>query len=550
MPISSPQLPKSRANHAAAKSRRGELPAPGSYIRWSGLLSAAIITAAVVAVYWNSFSGAMLLDDHPWILENSSIKDLSSIRDILFPKDMAVLGGRPLVSLSLAVNYAIGGTNPFGYHLVNLIIHLLAALTLFGIVWRTLLLPVLSDRFGRAATPLALSVALVWAVHPLQTAAVTYIIQRTESLMGLFYLSTLYCVIRGATVELGSSRKRRLWYTGAVTACALGMLTKEVMFTAPLVIVLYDSLFLASSLRGALSERRWLYACLALTWPLGALMLWLTAFHANTTGFGVAGFTWQSYALTQPGAILHYLQSAFWPAGLCLDYGWPAVNSIWQVVIPGIIVAALLAATVFGLAKRSPLGFLGACFFLILAPTSSFIPILDPVFDHRMYLPLAALTTLIVIAVYVLWTLIDAESRKSARGSRVLRWIVPSALLVAALAGLGWATIKRNQTFESEEAIWRDVISKRPENWRAYASLALASERAGNKSKAIELYRQALERDPQQPQVHVYLGSLLDSRDAADQAIEHFRQAVKFAPRYALANERAWSRLGEEWANR
>ncbi len=337
--------------------------------RWFALLSAAIIAAAVVAVYWNSFSGAMVLDDLGWIRDNASIHRLSSIGDVLFPHNMGALGGRPLVSLSLAINYAIGGTDPAGYHAVNLAIHLLAALTLFGLVRRTLMLPSLGDRCHAAATPLAFAVALVWAVHPLTTAAVTYIIQRTESLMALLYLVTLYCFVRGTTTSAEHPLARRLWYAASVLACALGMVTKEVMFTAPLVALLYDSFFVAGSFRRAISERHWLYGCLAATWSLGALMLWLTEFHANTTGFGVAAFTWQSYVLTQPGVILHYLQSAFWPADLCLDYGWPAVNSIWQVVLPGIVVAALLAATVFGLAKRSPLGFLGACFFLILAPT-------------------------------------------------------------------------------------------------------------------------------------------------------------------------------------
>src|SRR5207302_1251038 len=116
-------------------------------------LSAVVIVAAVVAVYVNSFSGAMVLDDHTWILENPSIRKLSSVGDVVLPRNAEVVGGRPVVSLTLALNYAVGEFNPFGYHLVNLLIHALAALVLFGIVRRTLLLPAMRDRFGPAATP-------------------------------------------------------------------------------------------------------------------------------------------------------------------------------------------------------------------------------------------------------------------------------------------------------------------------------------------------------------------------------------------------------------
>ena len=125
---------------------------------------------------------------------------------------------RPVVNLTLAVNYAIGGLDVRGFHVGNLLIHLLAALTLYGIVRRTLLSPLLKERFGHAASALALAAALIWSVHPLQTEAVTYLTQRTESLMGLFFLLTLYGAIRAA-----SSPHPWKWYAATVAACALGM---------------------------------------------------------------------------------------------------------------------------------------------------------------------------------------------------------------------------------------------------------------------------------------------------------------------------------------
>jgi protein O-mannosyl-transferase len=178
-------------------------------------------------------------------------------------------GGRPVVNLSLALNYALGGSNVWGYHALNLAIHIiLAGLTLFGVVRRTLLRPALRERFSPSAARLALVVAVLWTAHPLQTEAVTYVSQRCESLMGLFYLLTLYCFVRGA-----DSQRCGWWFTLSVVACLLGMATKEVMVTAPLLVLLYDRTFVTGSFRKAWTRHRRLYLSLAGTWLLlGYLM--------------------------------------------------------------------------------------------------------------------------------------------------------------------------------------------------------------------------------------------------------------------------------------
>ena len=169
--------------------------------RWINLLAIAALALAALCVYSNSFSAPFVFDDGTWIEGNKSIQHLWPISGVLSPPNASTVGGRPVVSLTLALNYALGGKNVWGYHAVNLLIHILAAWTLFDLVRRTLLLPAMSQMqsLAAAATPLAFAAALIWAVHPLQTAAVTYIIQRTESLVALFYLLTIYCVLRGAT---------------------------------------------------------------------------------------------------------------------------------------------------------------------------------------------------------------------------------------------------------------------------------------------------------------------------------------------------------------
>ncbi len=205
---------------------------------------------AGILVYLNSFAGVLIYDDVPEIVGNGRVHGF----DVLWT------GGRAFVKLTLAINYALGELDVWGYHLVNLVVHVLAALTLFGVVRRVLGLPQFRDGPGRHAAYYAVAVALIWVVHPLHTESVTYIIQRAESMMGLFYLLTLYCMVRGAT-----SSRPAPWYAAAVVACALGMGSKEVMITAPVVALLFDRTFLASSFAGILRRRWRLYAGLGAT---------------------------------------------------------------------------------------------------------------------------------------------------------------------------------------------------------------------------------------------------------------------------------------------
>jgi len=208
-------------------------PAPS---RWTLLLAGALLALAALAAYANTFSCPFIFDDVPAITDNATIRHLGRLGEVLAPpaKDGSSVSGRPMVNLSLAVDYAISGTRVGSYHATNLAIHLLAVLALFGIVRRTLV------RFGWGdATRVAFLSALLWAVHPLLTESVTCVVQRTESLMGLFYLLTLYGFIRGTEADDGAGRGRGLrWYGFAWLACVFGTATKEVTVTAPVILLL------------------------------------------------------------------------------------------------------------------------------------------------------------------------------------------------------------------------------------------------------------------------------------------------------------------------
>jgi tetratricopeptide (TPR) repeat protein len=495
-------------------------PRPGSSAA-TNLILAGLIVAAGLVVYANSFSGVFLLDDGRHIVNNESIRHLWPVWDHLIGKR------RPLVSFSLAANYALGELEVRGYHAFNLAVHLLAALTLFGLIRRTLLREQIPPRYQQAAPWLAAAAALIWVVHPLNSQSVNYVIQRSELMMGLFYLLTLYCVVRGA-----DSPRRRVWFAAAVAACALSMASKAVAVTAPLVVLLYDRAFIATG-RGGLAKmlkKRWgLYLGLAATWSVPALcgvargVLNPSPEAVATVGFGFKEITPLEYARTQPSVLLHYLRLCFWPHPLCLDYLWPVARTAGAVVWPALVILALLIATGWALLRRPAFGFLGAWFFIILAPTSSFIPIADVLFEHRMYLPLAAVVVLTVIAGHAACGY--AASRLAQ--PRAHRWLA-GALIILVTVPLGLTTTRRNRDYRSEVAIWSATIACRPQNARAHNNLGVALKEEGQLAEAIESYRAALRCKPDYDAAYVNLGNALQEQGDLPAAIDAYRTAVHY----------------------
>jgi hypothetical protein len=186
-----------------------------------------LLVAAGILAYHNSFHGPFIFDDEPSIPDNPHLYSLWPPSSVLSAPPYSTVAGRPTVCLTLAVNFALGGLNVWGYHAFNLAIHLACTLVLFGILRRTFAGEKLRDRFGAASVGLAAMIALLWELHPLQTECVDYIVQRTESLMGLLLLLTLYCTLRGS-----ESARPGKWYLAAIASCVLGMGSKEVMVSA------------------------------------------------------------------------------------------------------------------------------------------------------------------------------------------------------------------------------------------------------------------------------------------------------------------------------
>ena len=476
-----------------------------------------LIMAVGIWAYHNSFSVPFVFDDHESIVQNPNIRRLWPLWGAMRAPMGSGVVGRPVLNLSLAVNYALGNQRVWGYHAVNLGIHLLAALLLFGIVRRTLLTDGLRGRYGKTATWLALAVALIWMVHPLQTESVTYLIQRSESLMGLCYLLTLYNVIRSV-----ASPRTVWWSAAAVIACALGMGSKPVMVTAPLAVLLYDRTFLTGSFRRAWRERRALYLGLAATWVLLACFLAIDPPNGHpSAGFSLAKVPPAAYAFTQADVVLHYLRLAVWPAPLCLDYSWPLAASAREMLLPATVLGAALVATGWAMRRYPGLGFLGAWAFLILVPSSSVIPIADAAAEHRMYLPLAGAVALFVLGADTL--LRDLASSRL----RAMSGLVLSALVVT---GLGSMTIRRNADYHSELVLWRDTVAKRPRNARAHSNLCAILSEQGDEQEAISHCTEAIRLDPAYADAHHNLGAVYARQGRLAEAIVHDAEALRLDP--------------------
>ena len=486
------------------------------------MLPAALVLAGAAAFY-NGQWGVFLCDDLPVIRDNPHIRTIWPISEAmslpLWNTGLTV-DARPILSLSLAVNHRLFGPEPWGYHLVNIAIHLLAGLTLMGVMRRTLLSPRLAGRFTPAAAAwFAFVAALLWVVHPLHTGSVTYLVQRAESLMGLFYLLTLYCAIRGLTSARGWP-----WFIASAAACWLGAATKEVIASAPLMVLLWDWVFGIGALRASLCRRWGFYSALAASWFISAGLVIATWSNKSIDFDQISPAT---YALTQPGVILHYLRLAFWPDPLVLSYGWPAASTWTEIVVPAIPLACLLGLTVWGLWRRHWCGMLGAWFFLILAPSSSFIPTQQMAFEHRMYLPLAAVAVLAVASLSFLLNRLRPAP---------LRRLLAIALVIGAAAALGAKTHLRNGDYRNELSFWADNVQKRPNDWAGHFVLGNRLKDRGDVDSAIREYRISLQLDPRHAGVRTNLATVLLDQGEVAEAAAQAERAVRRNPRYAPAH--------------
>ena len=523
--------------------------------------AAALVAVAGLAAYANSFFGAFQFDDIPAILGNASVRQLWPPWIPLAPPQGGMTSsGRPVLNLTFALNWAISGDRPWSYHALNLLIHLGAALALLGIVRRTLAFggkfqvpsakvqgpggkvqssesklqgpgaqgkgqgaggqgPRSMDQ-GPGGALVALSAALLWVVHPLTTEAVTYIAQRAESLAALAYLLTLYGFARSAGAPGGGRR----WTALSVAACWLGVGVKEIVVSAPVAVLLYDRLFVAGSWAGAWRARRGYYLALAASWIPLAFLVAGTGW--DRSGTFAAGAAWGRYWLSQGEAVARYAALCAWPHPLALEYGPPTAPP-WLAAILAAIVLAGVGVTLAACLRGRPWSFLPAIGILVLAPTSVIPSALQFAAEHRMYLPLAAALTALVLGV---------EAPMARRG-----WprVAAGALLGLAALALAAATVARNRLYRDDLLLWSDNAATKPDSPVAQANVGNCLLERGRGAEALPYCERAVALDPTKPAAHYNLGIAYEGAQRWADALAEYVAALRRNPRLYPAGIKA-----------
>jgi tetratricopeptide (TPR) repeat protein len=481
---------------------------------------AALLVAGAVT-YANALGHGFVFDDAGSVVENTTIRSLAS--SVWGGPPQLPTAGRPLVNVTFALNYLAGGISPAGYHVVNLAVHLACALMLFALARRVLLLPRLRCKPG-TETAFACALALLWVVHPLNSEMVNYVTQRTESMMALAFLSTIYAGVRAT-----SSGRSARWHVASVAAAAAGMACKESMATAPIMMLLLDGTFMSGGLTTAVRRRPGYYMALFATWLVLAVLIFEGP-RWHSAGFSSGVSTW-NYLLNQAPLIIRYLKLVVWPVGLVLDYGEPTPQTLAAVWPAAAAVVALLAATGVAWFRAPLIGFLGTWFFVTLAPTSSLVPIATEVgAERRMYLPVIAVLSLIVLL-----------AARALRGlaEEPIRTAAGRAMAVVACAVLAVLTTVRNREYNNAVGLWQTVVARHPSG-RAHYNLGLELMAVGHRDEAIREYQIALDTSPD---AHYAIGFELGADGRHEEALAHYRTFIRLKP-FDVNVPRAYHQIG------
>jgi hypothetical protein len=381
----------------------------GPFFNYAAFL---LIAVMVLIAYSNTFTATFHFDDNPSIADNPSIKrvTLENITQIL-------LGNRPVVYLSLMLNYQIGALNVVGYHIFNIGVHIINSMFVYLLMLWTLGMPLLSAAYQAKAKRMALFGALLFAVHPIQTESVTYIITRTELLATCFYLATFLLFIKGVKT------KKFGYHTGAFFTAVLAMGSKEWAVTLPALLFVYDFLFLSEGkFRPILS--RWLtYVMVTIPWVIALRHLSLFSSTAGSgIGFNVettSGINMQTYLLTSFNVLWTYLRLMVLPINQNLDYDYPIAKTLFELPtflsFAGHVAAVICAFWLYRKKGRLLIPFGVAWFYIGISPVQSVVPIIDVIFEHRMYMPSIGVIVVFIAAYegFFEW-LENRRSRKSA----------------------------------------------------------------------------------------------------------------------------------------
>ncbi|MCA8986338.1 MAG: tetratricopeptide repeat protein [Planctomycetaceae bacterium] len=543
----------------------------------------ALPLVVLLLTYSNSFEGAFLQDDYDTLINNRTLDEyLGSWTNILTSR----LNSRGLTMWTFSLNKYLLGETATSYHVGNLLIHILTTYAVWMVLHR--LIQLVASRRNQlwqtwpAAVPLFAT--LIFAVHPIQTQAVTYLSQRSEALMGLFMMLTLLTLLEGARQP--GTWQGTLFLFSSILLCGLGMRAKEAMIVAPVLLFWCDRAMLANSWGEMIHRRGWYHLLIWLTlllnpsWDqlqipqqISGLLASETTSAIPETGNSVTSSSedennlltqqgtpfdrWQ-YLKIQPGVVLTYTCQLFVPNQLCFDRGHVHQPETAELVLTVAFWTIPVVATLVAVFLWPEWGFLGGWFFVNLAPRSSIIPLVNGYFEYRMYLPLLAIAVLMGLLLERIFTCFcRRESQK------VLARAAVYPIFIVLLMN---ATYSRNTIYSDPVLLWQDTVDKAPLNSRAWTNLcrshivaggkdhirkaveagrrateinpnyakafsmyALALQRAGEEAQAIQMYERSLELKPGQMQTYLNLGILYHATDPA-KALDYYQQAMTISP--------------------
>lgn len=419
-----------------------------------------ILAAAIILVYSNTFTGEFHFDDYNILIDNDS-QLIDSLTDI-------PLTNRVVVFFSFALNYAVHGLDVFGYHIVNTFVHIFASVLVWFIVLKTTQTPFMKKTpLAEHRYILALFAALFFAVHPLQTQAVTYIVQRFASMATLWYLATLALYIQGRFL-IAEQKKLPAggMFLGAGITALLAFFSKEVTFTLPAALFLYEYAFFSKLTKKTLLVGIPLLAIIFGGMAFFALQHDIGVIFSDTLTFDYIPISWNEYFFTQWSVVLHYFRLVLIPFGQNLDYDYLLISSPFHplaLVSLGTLLLILAWAVMLWRRQQRFLAFGILWVFLTLSIESSIFPLADLVMEHRMYLPFLG------VAMVVVGSLLSLPAFSTPKGRH---YVIAS--LIGAIVIFGSITYTRNAVWQTDISLWTDVIRKSPNKIRPYLQRARA----------------------------------------------------------------------------
>ena len=495
----------------------------------------------MLAIYSNTFHASWHFDDEINILKNEplNLNELScqNLKKTFFASlDGSKTIYRPIACLSFALNYFFAKDNVFGYHVVNLSIHVLAAFFLFLFLYHTLNLPLLKARYGPNSYSIALLATVLWAINPVQIQAVTYIVQRMASMAGMFYIISMYFYLRGRTSE--HRVLQSLYFSLCFFAAALAFGSKENAAMLPMSIFLFDLLLIQGLTRENIKRNSIVLLVLIFIPLILALVLngpSIFSIEHLLSGYEKRAFTLMERLLTEPRIILFYISLLLYPMPdrLCILHDISISHNFIDPPTTIVSILIILGILFLSIVKSRQWPFISYCiifFFINHLIESSVFP-LELIFEQRNYIP--SMLFFVPVAILLLMALQRLSEKRSMQ-------VIISIFIILVLVGQGHSTFVRNAIWKTGESLWMDAVDKNPKLPRPYHNLAKYYGDMGYREKETNLYHKALtsKRGPHyisHHMTHYNLALAYISIDQKEKAIEHLRKTIELAPGFSSA---------------